>query len=87
MSNNSQIGLPSTDPSTWKAKFKIGDTVKIRPDYTVDMGNGASQVEYNSPQNSFTITSVRQEPAVKRNENPTGTLYSLNNGQSWEGKD
>jgi cobaltochelatase CobS len=87
MSKNSQIGLPSTDPSTWKAKFKIGDTVKIRPDYTVDMGNGASQVEYNSPQNSFTITSVRQEPAVKRNENPTGTLYSLNNGQSWEGKD
>jgi cobaltochelatase CobS len=87
MSNNSQIGLPSTDSSTWKAKFKIGDTVKIRPDYTVDMGNGASQVEYNSPQNSFTVTSVRQEPAVKRNENPTGTLYSLNNGQSWEGKD
>jgi cobaltochelatase CobS len=87
MSNNSQIGLPSTDPSTWKAKFKIGDTVKIRPDYTVDMGDGASLVEYNSAQNSFTITSVRQEPAVKRNENPTGTLYSLNNGQSWEGKD
>jgi len=87
MSKNSQIELPSTDPSTYKGKFKIGDNVKIRYDYSTDRGNGASQVVYNSPQNSFTITSVRQEPAVKRDENPTGTLYSLNNGQSWEGKD
>ena len=87
MSKNSQIGLPSTDPSTWKAKFKIGDTVKIRPDFTVDMGNGTYQIAYNSPQNSFTITSVRQEPQAKRNQNPTGTLYDLNNGDSWEGKD
>jgi len=87
MSKNSQIGLPSTDPSTWKAKFKIGDKVKIRPDFTADMGNGTVKVNYNSPENNFTITGTSIETAAKRPENPTGVLYGLNNGESWEGKD
>lgn len=87
MSKNSQIGLPSTDPSTWKGKFKIGDTVKIRLDFTADMGDGTVKVNYNSPDNNFKITGTSVENGVKRPENPTGVLYGLNNGESWEGKD
>jgi cobaltochelatase CobS len=88
MTNNSQqIGLPSTDPSTWNAEFKIGDRIKIRPDFTADMGDGTIKINYNSPDNNFEITGTSVENAVKRPENPTGVLYRLNNGESWEGKD
>lgn len=88
MTNNSQqIGLPSTDPSTWNAEFKIGDRIKIRPDFTADMGNGTIKINYNSPDNNFEITGTSVQNAAKRPENPTGVLYRLNNGESWEGKD
>jgi len=51
------------------------------------MGNGTVKVNYNSPENNFTITGTSIETAAKRPENPTGVLYGLNNGESWEGKD
>ena len=28
------IGLPSTDPRTWDAEYKVGDVVNVRSDFT-----------------------------------------------------
>jgi len=87
MSNNSQTGIPSTDPSTWNGQFKIGDTVKLRPDFTADLGSGTVKVNYNSPENNFEIISTFVEDAAKRPENTSGVMYSLKGGGTWEGKD
>lgn len=82
-----QKPLPSTDPSTWGEYYTISDNVKIRYDYSTDLGNGASLVPYDSPQNVFKITGQKIIPVMVRPENPTGKFYTLNNGQDWEGKD
>ena len=76
--------IPSTDKSTWDAKFKKGDTVKIRIDMV-----GANGIDYNSPENSFQIEKVENPfSGAMRPENPSGILYILSNhGGSWEGKD
>jgi hypothetical protein len=91
-------GLPSTDPQTWNAQFKVGDNVKIRWDFSNDLGlpdtKGNAKVDYFSNDNNFTIVRIDkrfQEPeatgGIQRTENPTGLLYVLSNKQSWEGKD
>ena len=46
-----------------------------------------SRVEYNSNENLFTITKREEIIDFKRIENPSGFLYTFNNGQTWEGKD
>ena len=91
-------GLPSTDPQTWNGEFKVGDKVKIRWDFSNDLGlpdtKGNAKVDYFSNDNNFTIVRIDkrfQEPeatgGIQRTENPTGLLYVLSNKQSWEGKD
>lgn len=91
-------GLPSTDPQTWNGEFKVGDKVKIRWDFSNDLGlpdtKGNAKVDYFSNDNNFTIVRIDkrfQEPeatgGIQRAENPTGLLYVLSNKQSWEGKD
>jgi hypothetical protein len=91
-------GLPSTDPQTWNGSFKVGDKVKIRWDFSNDLGlpatKGNAKVDYFSNDNNFTIVRIDkrfQEPeatgGIQRPENPTGLLYVLSNKQSWEGKD
>jgi hypothetical protein len=91
-------GLPSTDPQTWHGSFKVGDKVKIRWDFSNDLGlpatKGNAKVDYFSNDNNFTIVRIDkrfQEPeatgGIQRPENPTGLLYVLSNKQSWEGKD
>jgi hypothetical protein len=82
-----KIELPSTDKRTWNERFNIGDQVKVRWDFSTDMGNGLSQVEYNSNANLFTITQSGEIKDFKRIQNPSGFLYTLNNGKTWEGKD
>jgi len=96
-----KIEIPSTDKRTWNGTFKVGDKVKVRWDFSTDLGSGASKVEYNSNDNNFTITKIDKQQATPykedkkgnniggfmRNENPSGYLYVLNNGQMWEGKD
>jgi hypothetical protein len=96
-----KIGLPSTSPETWNGTFKVGDKVKVRWDFSKDLGGGASKVEYNSIENNFTITKIDKQQAIPykedkngnniggimRKENPSGYLYVLNNGDMWEGKD
>jgi hypothetical protein len=82
-----QYAIPSTEPSTWDAVFDIGDKVKVRLDFSNDMGDGSSKVDYNSAQNSFTIAKKSAMVGLIRPENLTGVLYTMNNGQSWEGKD
>lgn len=92
-------GLPSTDPQTWNAQYKVGDKVKIRWDFSNDLGlpatKGNAKVDYFSNDNNFTIVRIDkrfQEPeatgGIQRTENPTGLLYILSNRLfSWEGKD
>jgi hypothetical protein len=82
-----KIELPSTDKRTWNERFNIGDQVKVRWDFSTDMGNGLSEVEYNSNANLFTITQSGEIKDFKRIQNPSGFLYTLNNGKTWEGKD
>ena len=83
--------IPSTDPSTWDATFKVGDRVKIRIDFTTDSTTNtydyAKIGSYFSKENDFKIISKTSEKEMIRPENPTGTLYTLSNGQNWEGKD
>jgi hypothetical protein len=80
-------GLPSYDLRVWEAEYEIGDKVKIRWDFSTDLGNGASNVVYDSPENFFEITDKTIFAEFKRGDNPKGFLYKLTNGQSWEGKD
>jgi hypothetical protein len=91
-------GLPSTDPQTWNAQFKVGDNVKIRWDFSNDLGlpdtKGNAKVDYFSNENNFTIVRIDKRfqeseatGGIQRTENPTGLLYVLSNKQSWEGKD
>ena len=80
-------GLPSYDLRVWEAEYEIGDKVKIRWDFSTDLGNGASNVVYDSPENFFEITDKTILSELKRGDNPKGFLYELSNGQSWEGKD
>ena len=84
---NQPKGLPSTDSSVWNGEFKIADVVRTRWDWSKDLGDGTSQVEYFSPTNNFQIVEIKENYALKREGNPTGKLYHLNNGQVWEGKD
>lgn len=82
--------VPSTDPSTWDAKFKVGDKVKIRIDMSMNVN-----IPYDSPSNQFTIDKIDtagafpfEKGGFQRIENPSGLLYVLNNkGGQWEGKD
>ena len=79
--------IPSTDRTTWNAEFKVGDRVKVRYDFSKDLGNGLSEVNYNSPENSFVIKKIVTYDSAKRPENPTGRVYWLDNNGQWEGKD
>jgi hypothetical protein len=101
MNNGGIVPKASTDPSTWNAKFNVGDKVKIRYDFSTDMGTGESKVRYESNENSFAVKSIEKSGATPykenkkgyniggfmRPENPSGVLYELSNGQMWEGKD
>ena len=80
----------STDESTWNADFKIGDKVKIRWDFCNESDTntkGFAKINYFSNENNFTIKSFDIVKDFKRLENPSGKLYVLSSGQSWEGKD
>jgi hypothetical protein len=87
-----QKGLPSTDPKTWNGEFKVGDRVKVRWDFSNDLGNGNAKVDYFSKENDYIIISIdkrfaKPEPdGIIRAENPSGFLYKLSDG-TWEGKD
>lgn len=87
-----QKGLPSTDPKTWDGEFKVGDRVKVRWDFSNDLGNGNAKVNYFSKENDYTIISIdkrfaKPEPdGIIRPENPSGFLYKVKDG-TWEGKD
>lgn len=85
-------GLPSTDPETWNGEFKVGDKVKIRWDYSNDLGlektKGFAKVDYFSSENNFTVVHKGLPMSDNvRPENPTGVIYMIDNGQGWEGKD
>ena len=75
--------IPSTDKSTWSATFKVGDRVKVR----IDFEDILSQKNY-TPDDVFTIVNAEKMGSdAVRPENPSGILYYLDNGQTWEGKD
>jgi len=84
-------GLPSIDLETWFGKFKVGDKVKVRWDYSNDLGlektKGFSKVDYFSSENNYSVVNVIISSDSIRPENITGKLYELNTGQFWEGKD
>jgi hypothetical protein len=84
-------GLPSIDPETWNGEFKVGDKVKVRWDFSNDLGlektKGFSKVDYFSSENNYSVVNVVTSNSRKRPENPTGKLYELNTGNFWEGKD
>lgn len=84
-------GLPSTDPETWNGEFKVGDKVKIRWDYSNDLGlektKGFAKVDYFSSENNYRVVNVITSSDAMRPENVTGKLYELNSGVFWEGKD
>lgn len=84
-------GLPSIDPQTWNGEFKIGDKVKVRWDFSNDLGlektKGFSKVDYFSSENNYSVVNVITSSDSMRPENITGKLYELNTGQFWEGKD
>jgi hypothetical protein len=84
-------GLPSTDPNTWNGEFKVGDKVKVRWDYSNDLGlektKGFSKVDYFSSENNFSIVEEGANTEFMRPQNPSGKLYKTNNGKYWEGKD
>ena len=94
-----QKGLPSTDPETWNGEFKVGDRVKVRWDFSNDLGlpdtQGMARVNYFSSDNAYTITKkdtktyakFLEKGGLQRPQNPSGYLYRLNNEQDWEGKD
>ena len=72
--------VPSTDPSTWLAVYKVGDKVKIRSNYSILSDVDTTRV--------YTIIQMSTAKSVNsRKENPTGAIYDLDNGQAWEGKD
>ena len=73
--------IPSTDPSTWDGKFSVGDKVRIRIDFKEWLG------KKNDTDSVFTIVSYKTYPQSKRQENPSGIIYKLSNGNGWEGKD
>jgi hypothetical protein len=71
--------IPSTNPITWDNTFQIGDKVRVRIDFA-----NATDV------NTVNIISKVVKDYVaqsKRKENPSGLLYDLRNGETWEGKD
>jgi hypothetical protein len=84
--------IPSTDPSTWNAEYKVGDVVRVRVDmeknYVQNKPSG-SPIKYADTDNSYQITKIKTIGAATRKQNPSGKLYVLNNdiGGTWEGKD
>jgi len=80
---DSTIGLPSTDNKTWDKTFEVGDKVKVR----IDMVANAQLPSYDAPENEFEVTKVEVVNDFKRPENMSGRLYTIPNGQVWEGKD
>lgn len=72
--------IPSTDISTWDAKYNIGDKVRLRVDF--------SRQDYFKPENIYTVLSYVVNSYAKRPENPSGRQYLLSDAQAnWEGKD
>ena len=69
--------LPSTNPSVWNSSFNTNDMVRVRIDFS-------DRADINQP---FRIIKTTTVSDFIRPENPTGKLYDLENGQSWEGKD
>jgi len=75
------IGLPSTNPLTWKAKYKIGDLVRLRIDTAKN-----ENLNYNSLQNSFTIIKIEDyHTYLKDPLNKKGVLYVADNGLRFAG--
>ena len=68
--------IPSTDPSTWNANFKIGDKVKIRVDFS-------DRADVNK---TYSINSINKEfsSQAKGKENLSGYIYVFSgNGGNW----
>lgn len=71
--------IPSTDPSTWDAVFKKGDKVKVRVDQSKNFQSNPDAV--------YVIVKVQEYDSIKKPENPSGKIYTLDDGSNWEGKD
>ena len=85
-----QNRIPSTDPSTWEAVYKVGDTVKIRADFKDSDTKSdfkIKKIESRATQPYKEDKDGRNVGGLMRKENPSGLLYELSNGQMWEGKD
>jgi hypothetical protein len=85
-SSGGPVRIPSTDPSTWNAEYKIGDKVFIR----IDFARSTDVNEVRTIVNVRTFLGQYTNPTstgIQRPENPSGRLYTLDNGQDWEGKD
>jgi hypothetical protein len=74
--------LPSTDSRVWGSEFEKGDLVKVRNDYK----STTSKSKFLKG-STMVIKSIKTISEAKRPENPSGKLYNLDNGETWEGKD
>jgi hypothetical protein len=67
--------IPSTDPSTWNAEYKVGDVVRVRVDmeknYVQNKPNG-SPVKYSDEENKFVITQIDTSVAQPYKEDEDG---------------
>jgi ribosomal protein L21E len=83
--------IPSTISAVWDKEYIVGDRVRIRIDFTTDSTTNTRDYagigSYFTNKNDFKIVSKLSDNSMKRPQNPTGILYTLNNGQNWEGKD
>jgi hypothetical protein len=74
--------LPSTDSRVWGSEFEKGDLVKVRNDYK----STTSKSKFLKGSTMW-VESINIISEAKRPENPSGKLYNLDNGETWEGKD
>ena len=83
--------IPSTDPSTWNETFNVGDKVKVRVDFsdTHDTNSifNITRIERGVAQPMKLDENGNNIGGFMRPENPSGLLYELSNGGTWEGKD
>ena len=78
--------VPSTDPSTWNAAYKVGDEVRIRVDFSNMDTNKIYTIK--GYQDSLGDYNDGAGSGIQRPQNPSGRLYFLTDGGgSWEGKD
>ena len=91
LADGAELRLPSTDPSTWNGSFKVGDKVKVRINFSdradVNAVLNITSLDKGSAKPISLDEQGRNIGGLMRPENPSGILYNLSNGQSWEGKD